>query len=130
MRKLLLRWLISAGAIIVVAWLMPGIEVGTGTAGALTALVGGGFLALLNLIVKPVLVLLSCPLVLLSLGLFLFVINAAMLLLASRLAQSLGYSFHVHGWLDAILGAILITIVSWILTRVLGNDDKKKEKKG
>ena len=128
MRKLVLRWLISAGAIIVVAWLMPGIEVGTGTQGAITALVGGGFLALLNLIVKPVLIFLSCPLVLLSLGLFLFVINAGMLLLASRLAQNLGYPFHVDGWLTAILGAILITIVSWILTHVLGNDDKKEKK--
>jgi putative membrane protein len=98
MNKLLLRWLISAGAIILVAWLMPGIEVGQGTSGAVTALVGGGLLGLLNLIVKPVLVLLSCPLVLLSLGLFLFVINAAMLLAASRLAQTLGYSFNVHGW--------------------------------
>jgi len=128
MRKLLLRWLISAGAIILVAWLLPGIEVGEGTSGAITALVGGGLLGLLNLIVKPVLVLLSCPLVLLSLGLFLFVINAAMLLLASRLAQTLGYSFHVHGWLDAIVGAFLITIVSWILMRVLGNDDKKEKR--
>ena len=128
MNKLLLRWLIAAGAIIVVAWLMPGIEVGTGTSGALTALVGGGFLALLNLIVKPVLVMLSCPLVLFSLGLFLFIINAGMLLLASYLAQRLGYPFHVAGWPSAIVGAILITIVSWILTQVLGRDGKKEKK--
>ena len=124
MRTLLLRWLISAASIVLVAWLLPGIDVGSGTPGVVTALVGGGLLGVLNLIVKPVLVLLSCPLVLLSLGLFLFVINAAVLLLASNLSQRLGYPFHVDGWLTAIFGSILITIVSWLLHRVL--DDKKK----
>ncbi len=128
MRKLVLRWLVSATAIWLVAWFVPGIEVGAGARGAVTALVGGGILGLLNLLVKPVLVLLSCPLVLVSLGLFLFVINAAILLLASRMAQTFGYPFHVDDWGSAILGSILISIVTWILSRALADDNKREKK--
>lgn len=127
MQKLVLRWLVAAAAIWLVAWFLPGIEVGAGARGAGTALVGGGILALLNLLVKPVLVFLSCPLVLISLGLFLLVINAAILLLASRMAQSFGYPFRVDGWGSAILGSILISIVTWILSRALTDDDKRQK---
>ncbi len=130
MQKLLLRWLVSAAAIVAVAWLLPGIEVGRGTAGFATALVGSLFLGLLNLLVRPVLILLSCPLILVSLGLFLFVINAAVLLLASSLSQALGQPFHVAGWGNAMLGSILITLTTWLLSALVGSNDKdKKEEK-
>ena len=128
MQKMLYRWLILSAAILCVAWLLPGIRVGTGVPGVVTALVGGAILGVLNWIVRPVLILLSCPLVLLSLGLFLFVINAALLLLASSLSHSLGYPFHVDSWGSAIVGSILITIVSWFLSLVLRSDEKEAER--
>jgi len=127
MERLVIRWLISAAAIGIVAWLLPGIEVGHGPTAVVTAFVGAGFLGLLNLLVKPVLALLSCPLILFSLGLFLFVINAAMLLLASSLSQAMGFGFRVDGWGSALLGSILITIAAWILSAFVG-PHRKKEK--
>ena len=129
MQKALVRWLISAAAIAVVAWLLPGIEIGRGGAGLVTALVGSLVLGLLNLLVKPVLILLSCPLILLSLGLFLFVINAAVLLLASSLSQAFGQPFYVAGWGSAMLGSILITLATWVLSALIGSDEEKKEKR-
>jgi putative membrane protein len=130
-QKLLVRWLVSAAAVVVVAWLLPGIAVGGGAAGFVTALVGSLVLGLLNLLVTPVLLLLSCPLILLSLGLFLFVINAAVLLLASRLSQALGQPFYVASWGSAMLGSVLITLVTWILSALVGtgDEDKRKERR-
>lgn len=127
MKKSIYRWLILSAALLCVAWLLPGIRVGTGTPGVVTALVGGAILGVLNWIVRPVLIFLSCPLVLLSLGLFLFVINAALLLLASSLSHGLGYPFFVDSWGSAVIGSILITIVSWFLSLVFRSDDREKE---
>lgn len=128
MGRLLLRWVVSAAAIGIVAWLLPGIRVGEGVRAVLTALVGAGTLGLLNLLVKPVLVVLSCPLILFSLGLFLFLINAALLLLASSLSQALGFDFHVDGWGSALLGSILITIANWILSAFVGPHKHRRER--
>lgn len=128
MQKLLFRWVILSAALGCVAWLLPGISVGTGAPGLVTCLVGGAILGILNWIVRPILILLSCPLVLLSLGLFLFVINAAMLLLASSLSHGLGYPFFVDGWGSALIGSILITLVSWFLSLMFGSDKKEKER--
>jgi putative membrane protein len=127
MQKLVYRWLILSAAILCVAWLLPGIHVGTGVPGVVTALVGGAILGVLNWIVRPILIFLSCPLVLLSLGLFLFIINAALLLLASSLSHGLGHPFYVDSWGSAIIGSILITIVSWFLSLMFRSDDREKE---
>ena len=81
-----------------------------------TAVVAAALLGLANALVKPLLTLLSCPLILVTLGLFLFVINAAMLMLASAGAQALGFPFQVDGWGSAIWGSIAITIVTWFLS--------------
>jgi putative membrane protein len=129
MERLLLRWLVSAAAIGIVAWLLPGIRLGEGTTAVLTALVGAGAFGILNLLVKPVLVVLSCPLILLSLGLFLFLINAALLLLASSLSQALGFGFHVDTWGSALLGSILITVVTWILSAFVGPHKHRRERR-
>ena len=128
MQGLVLRWLVSAAAVAIVAWLLPGIHVGQGPGAAITALVGAGILGVVNLLVKPLLVLLSCPLVLMSLGLFLFVINAAMLLMASSMSRALGFGFYVDGWSSALLGSILITIVTWVLSAIVRGDKKKEQR--
>lgn len=128
MRSLWSRWLISATAIAVVAWLLPGIRTGGGLQGALAAFVTAAALGLVNAVVRPVLTLLSCPLILLTLGLFLFVINAAMLLLAGSLARLLGFRFEVDGLGSAIAGSLLISIVTWILSLVAGGRDDDEDR--
>ena len=120
----LVRWFVFAAAIGAVAWLLPGIHVGRGADGVWTALVAAAALGLVNVLVKPVLMLLSCPLILLTFGLYLFVLNAAMLLLASSLSRALGFPFFVDGWGNAIFGSILITILNAIFTSFMG---EKKE---
>jgi putative membrane protein len=124
MNRILVHWIVSAIAIAVVAWLLPGIHAGGGTSGAITVLVTAAFLGLANAFVKPVLTLLSCPLILLTLGLFLIIINAGMLMLASSLSRAFGYPLAVDGWGAAILGSVLISIVTWFLSLFV--HDKKK----
>lgn len=79
-------------------------------------------LGLVGLVVKPVVQLLSLPLILLTLGLFLWVINALMLMLTGWLAGQLGVGFHVDGFGSALLGALIITIVAWGVDRLVEDD--------
>ena len=73
-------------------------------------------------LVKPVLTFLSIPFIILTLGLFLLVINAAMLMLTGWLAEELDIGFRVTGFWPAVGGAIVITIVTWIVDRLIGDD--------
>jgi len=127
MHRLVVRWLLSSAAIAIVAWLLPGIHAGAGLPGVLTVLVTAAFLGLANAIVKPVLMLLSCPLILLTLGLFLLVINTAMLQLAAWASRAAGYPLQVDGWMTAFLGSILITVVTWVLSLFVRDDKKRKQ---
>lgn len=74
-------------------------------------------------VISPVVKLLSLPFIILTLGLLLFVINALMLLLTAWLAQAFGLGFHVDGFWTAVIGAIIITIASWVLDLVLPDGD-------
>lgn len=114
MGNLLVRWFISALALVAAAWLVPGIRVGekAWVAYAGMALI----LGLVNAVVKPLLKVLTCPLILLTLGLFLIVINALMLLLAAKIAQSAGLAFHVDGFVPALLGSLIVSFVTWVLS--------------
>jgi putative membrane protein len=76
-----------------------------------------------NAVVAPIVKLLSLPFILLTLGLLLFVINALMLLLTEWLANQFGLNFHVDGFWTAVLGAIIITIATWVLELVLPEGD-------
>jgi putative membrane protein len=125
MPRFVVRWVLSSAAIAIVAWLLPGIRAGTGTTGVVTVLVAAAFLGLLNTFVKPILKLLSCPLILLTLGLFLFVINAALLKLVGVLSSAVGYPLQIDGWGSALLGSILISIVTWLLSLFVPDDDKE-----
>ena len=128
--KLLIRWLINAVAIAITVIVVPGINGGISAGSTLDidvkSLLGVALIfGLVNALVRPVLKLLSCPLVLLTLGLFIFVINAAMLLLTSAIAQSLGLQFYVDGFVAALIGSIIISIVSIVLTALFVDDDEK-----
>jgi putative membrane protein len=106
----LTRWVISGLALLVAIWLLPQQIQFHGSVGQfiILALIFG----LVNAFLRPILRLLSCPLVLLTLGLFIFVINALLLLLTAALVRNIGIDFTVDGLGNAILGSIVISIVS------------------
>ena len=122
--KLLLRWLISAISLYVAVLIVPGISV-EGTAWiafTVMALV----LGLVNALVRPILKLLSCGFIIITLGLFVFVINAGSFMLASTIAQNwFGIGFYVDSFGAALLGSIIVSVVSVILSSIL-IDDKEK----
>ena len=126
MRKLLLRWLINGVALYVAAELVRGIDVRGGwMALAVMALIFG----LVNALIRPILKFLTCPLIVLTLGLFTLVINALMLMLASWLGRQLGLGFHVDGFGPAFWGALVISVVSFALTLLIGDKDEDKKRR-
>ena len=111
MIKLLLVWLINAFALIAVAYLMPGVTVASFT----TALVAALILGLINAVVRPVLVLLTLPVTLITLGLFIFVLNGLLFWFAGSYIQG----FVVDGFWSGVLGAIVFSLISWLLSALL-----------
>ncbi len=107
---LIVRLIINMAAILIIAYLFPGL---IGVDSFWAALVSAFLLGIVNTIIKPILVFFTLPITILSLGLFLLVINGLMLWLVSVLVRG----FHVYGFWGAVIGAILISIVSWILSR-------------
>jgi putative membrane protein len=84
-----------------------------------TLLIVALIFGLVNAVIRPILILLSLPLEIITLGLFIFVINAFMLLLTSWIAQGMGLGFRVDKFLPALFGALLISVVSFVLNRAL-----------
>jgi putative membrane protein len=120
----LLSLIINAVALLVTAWVIPGIHLGAAgphptTNDWVTLLIVALIFGVVNAVIRPILILLSLPLEILTLGLFIFVINAFMLLLTSWIAQGMGLGFRVDKFLAALLGAIIISIVSFALSRAL-----------
>lgn len=122
-----LRWLINAGALLAAAFVVPGIRL---TASAtspglnewMTLAIVAAIFGVINAIIRPVVLLLTLPLTIVTLGLFVFVINALMLMLTSRLARVFDLGFRVDGFGAALLGALVIAVVSFILSRVLASE--------
>jgi putative membrane protein len=113
--KLIIRWIITALALVVAAWVVDGIRVegDAWVAYAVTAAV----LGLINAFVRPLLKILTCPLILFTLGLFVLVINGLMLWLASSIAVKwFEIGFYVDGFWPAFWGALIVSVVSMILT--------------
>jgi len=113
MLALLARWIVNAAALLLVAYLYPGVQVASFTAALIAALV----LGLVNALVRPLLVILTFPVTLLTLGLFLFVINALMFWLAAELVRG----FTVSGFVGALVGSLLFSVItlltSWLFFR-------------
>ena len=119
-----LLWVtVNALALAVATWLLPGITLTAGTSGQrlLSLLVVAVVFGLVNAIVRPVVMLLSLPFIILTLGLLVLVINACLLLLTSWLSQGLGLGFHVDGFWTALLGGIVVAIATWVLELVVGD---------
>jgi putative membrane protein len=111
MLSLLARWIVNAAALLLVAYLYPGVRVESFVAAIIAALA----LGLVNAVVRPILVVLTFPVTLLTLGLFLFVINALLFWLVAEFVPG----FHVNGFIAALIGSILYSVItlitSWIL---------------
>lgn len=126
--KLIVRIAVTAVAIWVAATYFPGapgIVVATGaTSPWIVYAVLAVILGLVNAFIKPIVKIFTFPITILTLGLFLLVINALMLMLASKIAQWAGYGFTVNGFVPAVLGSIVISIVGGLLYGLLGGDDK------
>lgn len=118
--NLLLRWVASAAAVWVAAHFVPGIHF-RGGLGALFAV--ALILGLVNSLVRPLLKALSCGLIVLTLGLFLLVINALMLYVTSFVAGRLGFYFKIDSFVAAVIGSVVISVVSWILSLMLTDGD-------
>ncbi|WP_089100493.1 phage holin family protein [Streptomyces hyaluromycini] len=125
MKNFVVKTIANAGALAVAVWLLDKITLtGDNTAKKvwtliLVALVFG----LVNFLVKPIVKVLTFPLFILTLGLITLVVNALMLLLTSWVCDKLDLSFHVDGFWTAVLGGLIISIVSWALNMVLPDTD-------
>jgi len=112
MKGIFLRWLILTFAIIATSYLIDGIQV----SGFLSAFFAAAILGILNAFFRPILLILTLPVNILSLGLFTFVINALMLMMVSGVISG----FKVYGFWSAVFGSLLISFVSWLLTSFIG----------
>jgi len=111
MAKLLLVWLVNAIALLAVAYLMPSISVSSFSSALVAALV----LGLMNAIIRPVLLLLTLPVTLLTLGLFIFIINGLLFWLVGSFIEG----FVVGGFWAGVLGAIVYSVISWALSALI-----------
>jgi putative membrane protein len=105
--RFLARLVLNGLAIVIAAYLIPGLEVSS----IVAALLAGGILGIVNALVRPVLLILTLPLTLITLGFFIFIVNAICLALTAALVPG----FSISGFWAAVFGALLVSIVSWIL---------------
>ncbi|MEV3873061.1 phage holin family protein [Streptomyces sp. NPDC049906] len=124
MMNFLVKTLANAGALAVAIWLLDKITLTGDTGEAAVALIVVALIfGLVNVVVKPVVKILTFPLFILTLGLITLVVNALMLLLTSWVAEKLDVGFHVDGFWTAVFGGLIISVVSWALNVVLPDDD-------
>ncbi|MFD3524355.1 phage holin family protein [Streptomyces sp. NPDC058653] len=124
MRNFVVKTIANAGALAVAIWLINDITLTGDSTGkkALALVVVALIFGVVNFVVKPIVQLFTLPLFILTLGLFTLVVNALMLLLTSWFADKLDLSFHVEGFWTALLGGLIISIVSWALHMALPDD--------
>lgn len=116
MKGLVIRWLILTVAILLAAYLIDGIHV----SGFLSGILAAAVLGVLNVLLRPVLILLTLPINILTLGLFTFLINAFLLKMTSGVIPG----FDVTGFWSAVLGALVISLVNWFLGRFISDSGR------
>ena len=117
--KFIINIFVSALAVLISAWLLPGVHVTDYVSALLVAVV----LAFLNTVVKPILTILTIPITFFTLGFFLLVINALMIMLASKIIPE----FHVSGFWWALIFSLILSLVTGILNMFVGNNDKEED---
>ena len=125
MKNFVVKTIANAGALAVAVWLLDKITLTGGNTAkkAGTLIVVALIFGLVNWLVKPILKVLTFPLLILTLGLITLVVNALMLLLTSWVCGKLQLSFHVEGFWTAVLGGLIISVVSWALHMILPDED-------
>ena len=119
--RFILRLVFTAAALWVAELIVPGIY----NTGPWVNLLGVAVVfGLVNALVRPLLLVLTCPLVVLTLGLFIFVLNALMLWLTGAISGNLGLGFHVTGFIPALIGGLVVGIVSTLLNLFFGEEGK------
>ncbi|MFP4393562.1 MAG: phage holin family protein [Desulfohalobiaceae bacterium] len=113
MQGIIIRWLVLTLGILVCAYLIEGIQL----SGFFSALGAAVFLGILNALFRPILILVTLPINILTLGLFTFVINAVLLLMVSGVVSGL----EVHSFWSALGGAVIISLLSWLLSAFVGD---------
>ncbi len=117
MSRLLIRWIVLTVAVLIAAYTVDGIAV----SGFFSALCAAALLGILNAVLRPILVLLTLPITVLSFGFFLLVINAVLLSLVSSVIRG----FDVQGFWPAVFGSILISAVNWALNALLARSARR-----
>lgn len=120
MRSLIVRWLINTLALYVAVRVVPGVDYTGGPAGLVIV---AALFGLVNATLRPLLAMLTCPLVLVTLGFFLFVINAMMLLLTGWLSRQFDLGFQVDGFWPAFWAGLLVSLVSLLLSIMVGEKE-------
>jgi len=124
MNRFVARLLVTSLALYAAVQLVPGITY----EGGWPVLVGMAIVfGIVNAVVRPILSFLTCPLIVLTMGVFILVINACMLLMAARLARVLAVSFYVQGFGAAFWGAIVISIVSFLMNVFIADEDEHRD---
>ncbi|WEO96468.1 phage holin family protein [Streptomyces sp. FXJ1.172] len=125
MKNFVVKTIANAGALAVAVWLLDKITLTGGNTAkkAGTLIVVALIFGLVNWLVKPIVKVLTFPLFILTLGLITLVVNALMLLLTSWVCGKLSLSFHVHGFWTAVVGGLIISVVSWALHMILPDED-------
>ena len=122
--RLLLRWLVSGLAIAVAVMIVPGIHVDGN--GFVVVAIMAVILGLANALVRPLLKLLTCPLIILTLGLFVLVVNAVSFLIATSFANWIGVGFYVDTFWDALIGSLIVSVVSTVLSVFLSDERERR----
>ena len=128
--RLILRLLANAGALALATWLLSGITLTAQTTGqkVLTLLIVALIFGIVNAIVKPIFTVVTAVAVLLTLGLFLIVINALMLLLTSWISDQVGLGWSVNGFWTAVFGSIIVSIVSFVVNAFIPDKDDRRRR--
>jgi len=127
MDSFIIRLIINALAIAATAWLLPGITVGGDP--TLTIILVALIFGIVNAVIKPIFSFVTCGLYVLTLGLFTFIANAVMLWVTQYVAAWFGLQFRIDSFWTAILGALIISVVSFILSMMFGKDKRHRVKK-
>jgi len=123
MTKFILRWAINALALFLAVYLIPGVSLSGGWVSLIwLALIFG----LINAFLRPLLKLLTCPLIALTLGLFTLLINTFLFWLTSQVGQAFGIGFTVDGFWPAFLGGLVVSFVSVVMSLILKDELKKR----
>lgn len=118
--KFIVKLIVSTLAVLITALLLPGVHIEDNS--FFTAVCVAVVLAFLNAIVKPILILFTIPVTIFSFGLFILVINAVIILWASKIVDG----FHVDSFWRALLFSVILSVVTWVLEAIQGRDEGKK----